>query len=84
MIPSLAEHASEDLDQGNFSASLSQWVENTHQDPQALQDLIMAQEHQAHIGIALASSEEYKTWLAQAHSKGLRGLFRSLRQKDIP
>ena len=44
----------------------------------------MAQEHQAHIGLALANSEEYKTWLAQAHSKGLRGLFRSLRQKDIP
>ena len=84
MIPSIAEHAADDLDQDNFCASLSFWVEHTHQDPQGLQDIIMAQEHQAHIGLALASSEEYKTWLAQAHSKGLRGLFRSLRQKDIP
>ena len=44
----------------------------------------MSQEHQAHIGLALANIEEYKTRLTQAHSKGLRGLFRSLRQKDIP
>ena len=64
--------------------SALQWIEGTHQDPQGLQDLVMAQEHQAHIGLALVNSEEYKTWLAQAHSKGLRGLFRSLRQKDIP
>ena len=84
MIPSIAEHASDELDQEGFRTALVQWMENTHQDPQSLQDVVMVQEHQAHIGLALANTDEYKTWLSQAHSKGLRGLFRSLRQKDTP
>ena len=84
MLNSVQEYSSEDLNQDEFLDLIKTWLENPQDDPQHLQNLVLSQEHQAHVGVALANTEEYKLWLQNAHSKGLRGLFRTLRQKDIP
>ena len=83
MLNSVQEYSSEDLNQDEF-LDLIKTLEKPQNDPQHLQNLVLSQEHQAHVGVALANTEEYKLWLQNAHSKGLRDLFRSLRQKDIP
>lgn len=72
MTQAIQEHGSDDLDQDGFIQQLATWLEHPQEDPQALQNVIMSQEHQAHAGLASANTE------------GLRGVFRSLRQKDIP
>lgn len=71
MVQDIPQYASEDLDQDHFCLQLTQWMENPMADPQDIQKITLSQEHQAHLG-------------QHAHSKGLRGLFRSLRQKDTP
>lgn len=84
MLLDIPQYATADLDQDKFNLLMTQWIDNQHEDPQELQSITMSQEHQAHIGLALANTDEYRTRLQNAHSKGLRGLFRTWRQKDIP
>ena len=84
MLEAVSQHASDGMSQDLFTALLKHWIQHPTNEPLEIRRIIAEEEQLAHKAIFHASSEEYKLWLEKAHQKGLRGLFRSLRQKDVP
>ena len=83
-LPTLHSNATEDMEQDLFSTLLRTWIKEPHNDPTELKGYIQHQELQAHQALLSSDSVEFKAWLEKAHAQGLRGLFRNLRQRDIP
>ena len=84
MMDGLQAHASEHMSQDLFKALLGHWIEHPTNEPTELRRIIAEEEQLAHQKLFSSTDEEYRLWLEKAHEKGLRGLFRSLRQRDIP
>ena len=84
MLEALHLHASETMSQDLFKALLGHWIQHPENEPTELRRLIAEEEQEAHKRLFSSTNDEYKIWLEKAHEKGLRGLFRSLRQRDIP
>ena len=84
MLEAVSQHASDGMSQDLFTALLKHWIQRPTNEPLEIRRIIAEEEQLAHKAIFHTSSEEYKLWLEKAHQKGLRGLFRSLRQKDVP
>ena len=82
MLERLAHHASKQLDQPHFVERLTQWTFGAAIDPAELQATVHQEQERAQQQLLSATNHEFREWLEKAHDKGLRGLFRSLRQKD--
>ena len=82
MATRISQHASQDLDCHSFEERLLQWIFGGDPDPS---DLLQRVQHELQLAqeqLLSATNHEFREWLEKAHDKGLRGLFRSLRQKD--
>ena len=84
MMDTLHMHASEGMSQDLFKALVRHWIDNPENEPLKIRRIIAEEEQLAHKAILSTTSEEYRVWLEKAHQKGLRGLFRTLRQRDVP
>ena len=84
MLSTLNDNSSEDMEQDLFATLLRTWVAEPRNDPTELKRAIQNQEHQAHQALLSSGNAEFKAWLEKARTQGLRGLFRNLRQRDIP
>lgn len=82
MIALIPQHASQELDQAGFCDQLWHWLTHPTQDIVNLRQHIQQEQHAAQQQLLSSTNHEYREWLEKAHDKGLRGLFRSLRQKD--
>ena len=71
-----------EMDQQYFTEHLLQWIFGGHQPPAELQEIVQHEQDIAQEQMLSATNHEFREWLEKAHDKGLRGLFRSLRQKD--
>ena len=78
----LPQHASKHLDQHHFFEKLTQWTFGAETDPAELQDTVHQEQELAQQQLLSSTNHEFREWFEKAHNKGLRGLFRSLRQKD--
>lgn len=58
-------------------------VEHPENEFVEIRKMIAEQEQRARQAL-LSTSEEFKAWFEKAYQKGLRGLFRNLRQRDCP
>lgn len=83
-MDTLHTHASENMSQDLFKALLGHWIEHPENEPLELRRIIAEEKQPAHKKLFSTANEEYQLWLEKAHEKGLRGLFRSLRQRDVP
>ena len=84
MLNTLSANATEDMEQDLFATILRTWIKEPHNDPTEIKGYIHNQELQAHQALLSSGNVEFKAWLEKAHAQGLRGLFRNLRQRDIP
>ena len=82
MLQRIPQHASKELDQPHFEEQLLQWIFGGLHLPEQLQQIIQHEQDLAQAQMMSATNHEFREWLEKAHDKGLRGLFRSLRQKD--
>ena len=82
MIRRIPQHASPELDQSHLEEQLLQWIFGGPSLPVSLQQIIQYEQDLAQQQMLSATNHEFREWLEKAHDKGLRGLFRSLRQKD--
>ena len=84
MLDSLHQHASDNMSQDLFRALLTHWIQHPENEPLEIRRIMAEEEQLAHKAIFASTNDEYRVWLEKAHHKGLRGLFRCLRQKDVP
>ena len=82
MATRIPHHASKGLDQQDFEEQLLQWIFGGNQAPDDLLHIVQQEQQLAQEQLLSATNHEFREWLEKAHDKGLRGLFRSLRQKD--
>ena len=82
MIKRIPQHASLELDQNHLEEQLLKWIFGGTQLPSSIQQIIQHEQDLAQQQMLSATNHEFREWLEKAHDKGLRGLFRSLRQKD--
>ena len=82
MISLIPQHASAELDQAGFQEQLQHWLAYPARDLMNLRQIIQQELHYAQQQLLSSTNHEFREWLEKAHDKGLRGLFRSLRQKD--
>ena len=84
MLDGLHVHASDGMSQDLFKALARRWIDHPENEPLKIRRIMAEEEQLARKAILSTTSEEYKLWLEKARRKGLRGLFRNLRQRDIP
>ena len=82
MLQDVTQFCSEDFSADIFVALVSQWLQHPASDQGEIRAQILEQEHLAQKQALLSTSLEFQEWLKKAHHHGLRGLFRSLRQRD--
>ena len=82
MLERLPQHASKELDQRHFAEQITQWTFGAASDHADLQQIVHQEQQLAQQQLLSSTNHEFREWLEKAHDKGLRGLFRSLRQKD--
>ena len=82
MLKDVHQFCSDDFSADVFAAVVGQWLETPTSDPGDLRAQILEQEHIAQKHALQSTSLEFHEWLKTAHHKGLRGLFRTLRQRD--
>lgn len=82
MSTEVHRHGSDDFLPDVFPALLQQWLQDPSQDLGPLKQVVMEQEDCAQKQVLHSTGLEFQQWLQQAHQKGLRGLFRTLRQRD--
>ena len=82
MVERIPQHASRELDQEHFGEQLLQWIFGGSQPLTGLQQIVQQEQNHAQQQMLIATNHEFREWLEKAHDKCLRGLFRSLRQKD--
>lgn len=82
MATRIPQHASKELDQLSFEEHLLQWVFGGNISSEELLQIAQQEQQLAQEQLLSATNHEFREWLEKAHDKGLRGLFRSLRQKD--
>ena len=75
-------HASKELDQQHFAVKITKWTFGAALDPAELQQTVHQEQELAQQQLLSSTNHEFREWLEKAHDKGLKGLFRSLRQKD--
>ena len=74
----LSDNASDNMEQDLFLSPLDTWAQTPQHDPTELRRIIQDQEQKAHKALLSSGRKE------KGQTKGLRGLFRSLRPRDIP
>ena len=82
MMALIPQHASADLGQAGFTDQRWQWLMHPSRDLTNLRQSIQQELQTAQQQLFSSTNHEFREWLEKAHDKGLRGLFRSLRQKD--
>lgn len=82
MLQDVPQFCSDDFAADVFLALVGQWLNDPASDPGAIRARILEQERIAQKQAFQFTSLEFQEWLKTAHQKGLRGLFRSLRQRD--
>ena len=82
MASRISQHASKQLDQASFEEQLLKWIFGGNVPHAHLLQIVQQEQQLAQEQLLSATNHEFREWLEKAHDKGLRGLFRSLRQKD--
>ena len=82
MLQDVTQFCSEDFSADVFVALVAQWLQHPASDPGEIRAQILEQEHLAQKQALHSTSLEFHEWLKKAHHHGLRGLFRSLRQRE--
>ena len=82
MLQDVPHFCSEDFTADVFVALVGQWLQHPTTDPGDIRAQILEQEHLAQKQALQSTSIEFHEWLKKAHHHGLRGLFRSVRQRD--